>query len=173
MRRAAALAVACLALVPALADSRTKPFTPRQVAGTWTGSWSNQTFGTSGTLTLSGRTLKHGRAFRFDVDLGGNALGCPDPAAERTPTIKKGSGDNRWNRKGFQLHLVSPAYGAFLVTYSARTHKLTGGGGKPACAPAVTWKLNGRLTRASFTGSIAIDLGNGQTASSTLTATRH
>lgn len=173
MRRAAAIAVMCLALLPAVADSRTKPFTPKQVAGTWTGTWSNQTFGTSGTLTLTGKTLRHGRAFRFDVDLGGTALGCPDPAPERTPTISKGKGDNHWNRKGFRLHLNSPAYGAFLVTYNAHTHKLTGSGGKPSCAPAVTWKLNGKLTRTSFNGSVSIDLGNGQTASSTLTAARH
>ena len=116
--------------------------------------------------------MRKGKAFEFIVDLGGNALGCPDPAPEGTPVITKGKGNNHWNKRGFKLHLNSPAYGAFTVTYSQKTHKLTGGGGNPSCAPGTTWQLNGKLTKASFTGTIAIKLSNGQTASSSLTANR-
>ncbi|HEY7629828.1 MAG TPA: hypothetical protein VH817_03965 [Thermoleophilaceae bacterium] len=169
-RRLLAVAV-CMAFAasPALAA---KPFTPKTVAGTWTGTWSNQTFGSTGTITLSGKTLKKGKAFQFNVDLGGNALGCTDPAAEHTPTIKKGKGDNHWNAKGFRLHLSSQAYGTFSVKYVQKTHKLTGSGGNPPCAPGVTWKLDGKLTKTSFTGSVTISLPGNQTATSTLTANR-
>jgi hypothetical protein len=176
MTRRLLAAAACLALAvaaPALAAKpKTKGFTPKKIAGTWSGNWNNQTFGSTGAVTLATKLLRKGKAFQFDVDLGGNALGCPDPAPEHTPTITKGSGDNHWNAKGFRLHLSSPAYGEFNVKYVLKTHKLTGSGGHPPCAPGVSWTLAGTLTHAAFTGNVSIDLGNGQTASSTLTANR-
>jgi hypothetical protein len=172
-RRLLALAaVILLALsVPAALDAKTKPFTPKLVAGTWSGTWSNQTFNTTGAITLQGKLMKKGKAFQFNVDLGGNALGCPDPAPEHTPTITKGSGKNHWNAKGFKLNLSSPAYGTFNVSYSLKTKKLTGTGGNPPCASGVTWKLDGKLTKSAFTGTVTITLPN-QTATSTINATR-
>jgi hypothetical protein len=167
------LAVAvCMALAaaPALA-SAPKPFTPKKVAGTWTGTWTNKTFGSTGPISLQGKLLRKGKAFQFNIDLGGNALGCPDPAPEHTPTITKGKGKNHWNANGFRLNLTSPAYGTFDVKYVDKTHKLTGSGGNPPCAPGVTWKLDGKLTHASFTGTVTITLPSG-TATSTLTARR-
>jgi hypothetical protein len=176
MTRRLLAAAVCLALVatPAFAKSkhRSSGFTPAKLAGTWSGTWSNQTFNTTGTLMLQEKPVRKGRAFQFIVDLGGNELGCPDPAPEGTPVITKGSGNNHWNKKGFKLHLISPAYGTFTVSYSHKTHKLTGSGGNPSCAPGVSWQLDGKLTKASFTGSISIKLANGQSASSSLTANR-
>jgi hypothetical protein len=178
MTRRLLAAAVCLALAatPAVATAKKrkhKGFTPKQIAAVWTGNWNNQTFNTSGTITLQGKLFRKGKAFQFGVDLGGNALGCPDPPAQRTPTITKGTGDNHWNSRGFRLHLISQSYGTFTVTYVAKTHKLTGSGGNPPCAPGVTWSLDGRLSRTAFTGNISIALSNGQTASSTLTANRH
>jgi hypothetical protein len=165
-------AVILMALgVPATLGAKTKAFKPKLLAGTWSGNWSNQTFNTTGTITLQGKVLKKGKAFQFAVDLGGNALGCPDPAAERTPTITKGSGNNHWNAKGFKLKLNSPAYGSFNVSFSQKTHKLTGTGGNPSCAPGVTWKLDGKLTKTAFTGTVTITLPS-QTATSKINATR-
>ncbi|HEX6457661.1 MAG TPA: hypothetical protein VF032_01985 [Thermoleophilaceae bacterium] len=175
MNRRLLAAAACLALMatPAFAAKhKSKGFTPKKVAAVWSGTWSNHTFNTSGPITLRGKLFRKGKAFKFDVDLGGNALGCPDPPAQHTPTITKGSGKNHWNSKGFRLHLISPSYGTFTVTYVDKTHKLTGSGGNPSCAPNVTWSLDGTLTHSAFTGSVTIDLGNGQTASSSLTANR-
>ena len=169
---AAAVCLVLLAAAPALAASKPKGFTPKKLAGTWSGTWSNQTFNTTGTLMLQEKPVRKGKAFQFIVDLGGNELGCPDPAPEGTPVITKGSGNNHWNKKGFKLHLISPAYGTFSVSYSHKTHKLTGGGADPSCAPGVSWQLDGSLTKASFTGTIGIKLAGGQTASSSLTANR-
>jgi hypothetical protein len=171
-RRLLAIAV-CMALAatPALAAKK-KPFSPKKVAGTWTGTWTNHTFNTTGPITLQTKLLRKGRAFQFGVDLGGTALGCPDPAPEHTPTITRGTGDNHWNAKGFRLHLNSSAYGIFVVKYVDKTHKLTGSGGNPTCAPGVTWTLDAKLTRAAFTGTVSIKLANGQTATSSLTANR-
>jgi hypothetical protein len=173
IRRLLAAAV-CLALAatPALAKSKSTGFTPTKLAGTWSGNWSNHTFNTTGTLTLQEKPVRKGKAFQFLVDLGGNELGCPDPSPEHTPTITKGKGDNHWNKKGFRLHLISPAYGTFTVTYSLKTHKLVGTGANPSCAPGVSWQLDGTLTRAAFTGNVTIKLANGQSASSSLTASR-
>jgi hypothetical protein len=163
-----------LAATPAFAKSKPKStgFTPKKLAGTWSGTWSNHTFNTTGTLTLQEKPMRKGKAFQFLVDLGGNELGCPDPAPEHTPTITRGAGDNRWNKKGFKLHLVSPAYGTFTVTYSQKTRKLVGSGGNPSCAPGVNWQLAGKLTHSAFTGNVTITLANGQSASSSLTANR-
>jgi hypothetical protein len=173
MNRRLLVAAVCLGLAasPALA-AKPKGFTPGKLAGTWSGNWSNHTFNTTGTITLQEKPVRKGKALQFIVDLGGNALGCPDPAPERTPTITKGKGQNHWNKRGFTLRLNSPAYGAFKVTYSQKTHKLTGGGGNPPCAPGVTWQLDGTLTHASFNGTVSIKLANGQSASSSITATR-
>jgi hypothetical protein len=126
---------------------------------------------TTGTITLQGKPVKKGKAFQFGVDLGGNALGCPDPAADKTPTITKGSGNNHWNAKGFKLKLNSPAHGKCNVSYSQKTQKLTGTGGNPSCAPGVTWKLDGKLTKKALTGTVTITLPS-QTATSTINATR-
>jgi hypothetical protein len=71
-----------------------------------------------------------------------------------------------------KVHLTSPAYGAFRVKYVDKTHKLTGSGGNPSCAPGVNWTLDGKLTHAAFTGTISIKLANGQTANSSLSANR-
>jgi hypothetical protein len=175
MNRRLLAAAVCLALVaaaPASAASKPKGFTPKKLAGTWSGTWSNHTFNTTGTLTLQEKPLRKGRAFQFLVDLGGNELGCTDPPPEHTPTITRGKGDNHWNQKGFKLHLIAPAYGTFSVAYSQKTHKLTGSGANPSCAPGVSWQLDGSLTRASFTGTISITLPNNQSASSSLTASR-
>ena len=172
MARRLLAAAVCMALAatPALA-AKPNGFTPKKVAATWSGTWTNQTFGSTGPISLRGKLLRKGKAFQFNVDLGGNALGCPDPAPEHTPTITKGKGNNHWNAKGFRLHLNSPAYGSFSVKYVDRTHKLTGIGGNPSCAPDVTWELDGKLTHASFTGTVTIHLPSG-TATSTLTARR-
>src|SRR5919204_5555039 len=164
MTRRLLAAAVCLALAatPAFAAKskhKAKGFTPKKVAATWTGTWSNHTFNTTGPITLQGKLFRKGKAFEFGVDLGGNALGCPDPAAEHTPMITKGRGDNHWNSKGFTLHLISQAYGTFKVTYVDKTHKLTGSGGNPSCAPNVTWSLDGKLTRGSFNGTVSINLG--------------
>jgi len=175
MTRRLLAAAVCLALAatPAYAAKhKSHGFTPKKITGTWVGTWTNHTFNTTGTITLQGKPFRKGKAFQFGVDLGGNALGCPDPAAEHTPTITKGTGDNRWNAKGFKLHLISPAYGTFTVTYVYKTHKLTGTGGNPSCAPGVTWSLDGTLTHASFNGTVTINLPNQPPATSTLTANR-
>jgi hypothetical protein len=166
----AAVILLALSVAPTL-GAKTRPFTPKLVAGTWSGTWNNQTFNTTGTITLQGKLVQRGKAFRFFIDLGGNALGCPDSPAERTPMITKGSGKNHWNAKGFRLKLTSPAYGAFNVSYSQKTQKLTGTGGNPSCAPGVTWKLDGKLTKKAFTGTVTITLPS-QTATSTINATR-
>jgi hypothetical protein len=173
-RRLLALAAVILLVLamPAALGAKTKPFTPKLVAGTWSGNWSNQTFNTSGTITLQGKVTRKGRAFQFNVDLGGNALGCSDPAAEHTPTITKGSGHNHWNAKGFKLKLKSPAYGSFNVSYSQKTQRLTGIGENPSCAPGVAWMLDGKLTKSAFTGTVRITLPTGQIATSTINATR-
>jgi hypothetical protein len=173
MTRRLLAAAVCMALAatPALA-AKPKAFTPPKLAGTWSGTWTNQTFGSTGVITLQTKLLRKGKAFQFKVDLGGNELGCSDPAPEHTPTITKGSGNNHWNAKGFKLHLASPAYGTFTVTYVHKTHKLTGIGGNPPCAPNTLWKLDGKLTHGSFTGRVTINLPNNTIATSTLTAKR-
>src|SRR5437763_17163197 len=88
MTRRLLAAAVCLAVAatPAFAAKhKSKGFTPKKIAGTWAGTWTNHTFNTTGTIMLQGKRFRRGKAFRFGVDLGGKALGCPDPAAEHTP----------------------------------------------------------------------------------------
>lgn len=144
-------------------------FSPKSLAGKWTGTWTNRTFGSTGAIRANVR-FRNGR-FVPRVDFGGNVLGCPDPPAE-TVTLTKGSGADKWNARGFKVDEQTQAFGELKITYKHRGKSFTGSGGKPPCRPdEVTFTLKGKLTSTRFTATVTIQLP-GQTAVADLTATK-
>lgn len=168
MRRLVAVlgVVALLATAVAWAAA---PFAPASLAGTWKGQWKNETFGSVGPATFGAKAV--GTKLVVSMDLGGNVFGCADPPA-RTATLTKGTGPNRWNEKGFTFSSKSPILGTTKVAYVHATKSMTASGVNPACANGLQWKLTGKFSGKTFSGTVAITLPDGGHATSKLSLTR-
>lgn len=170
LRATAAVLVVVAAAALAAAGPAAAAFTPKTLAGTWSGAWTNTTFGSTGPAALKiGAT---GDKLTFSLDLGGGVFGCSDPAGESTPAIGKGSGPNAWNAGGFTIKGASKALGTVSIAYSDAKRSLTGSGKNPPCRAGLTWKVAGSFTASAFKGTIAIALPDGTRATSTLALRR-
>src|SRR5262245_12430917 len=91
--RMAVLAIAFAALAPA-ASAAHRPFTPRAVAGIYSGMWTDTTFGTTGPFGFTIKAKRHNSVLVLEGNVGGQAFGCPGlpPIASISPT--KGRGAN-------------------------------------------------------------------------------
>jgi hypothetical protein len=169
---AALVALACAAVLPAGVGAA-GPFTPKAIAGTWTGTWTNETFGSMGPAKIVARSLAGNTKLVFTVDFGGNVFGCEDPPPESAKPLTKGTGPGHWNAAGFQVKGESKAFGNLKLTYRAATGALTGGGANPTCAMDLQWTVKGRFVGKAFTGTVTIKLARGaQTATSALSLKR-
>jgi len=150
------------------AQGAAAPFTPNTLAGTWKGTWKNQTFGSTGPAKIVIKSLAGGTKMKFGLSLGGNVFGCSSVPAESSPAIGRGSGPNHWNAGGFMLRGASKDLGALTVTYKAATGALVGSGTNPPCQPGLSWSVKGTFSDVSFNGNVAIKLANGTTATSVI-----
>jgi hypothetical protein len=172
-RIGALLGCAVLFGVIATAESATPVgFTPKLIAGTWNGSWTNTTFGSTGPAKIVGKALAQNTKLQFTVDFGGNVFGCTDPGAETSKLLTKGTGFGHWNAAGFKTKGTSKAFGAMTLAYAYKTKAIAGSGSNPACATGLSWKIAGKFTGKVFNGTINITLADSSTAVSTLTLTK-
>ena len=175
MRRFLIVLLAAVVAVPAAsaAHQKKKPkkkgFTPAALAGTWAGTWDNQTFNTTGTLTLT--ISSAGGNLGFTAAITGNTFGCTAPGPQ-TFTLPAGSGPNHWTPGGFSISNPSAAFGTMNVTYSYPSGTLTGSGKDPACAPGITWQLTGKFAAKTFTATAHITLPGGSTATTVVSLTK-
>jgi hypothetical protein len=175
-------------------------FTPAAVAGRWTGTWHNVTFGSTGSASMTvtsvpvppkkvkykvkvrvkgklrtktkTRLVAQPPKLQFVADFGGNVFGCADPPPGGT-TITRGTGLNHWDANGFQISATGPTLGTTELTYDHAARTLKGGGMNPACAGGLTWTLDGAFPDANtFRGTVAISLPSGFAATSELSLTR-
>ena len=158
-----------VALLATAAAWAAAPFTPASLAGTWKGSWKNQTFGSTGPAMFGAKAA--GTKLVVSMDLGGNVFGCADPPA-RKATLAKGTGLNRWNAKGFVFSSKSPTLGTTKVVYVHATTSIVASGLNPSCANGLRWKLTGKFRGKSFSGTVAITLPDGGHATSKISLTR-
>ncbi len=167
MRRLLIVLLAVVVAVPAAsaAHQKKKPkkkgFTPAALAGTWAGTWDNQTFNTTGTLTLT--ISSAGGKLGFTAAITGNTFGCTAPGPQ-TFTLPAGSGPNHWTPRGFSISNPSAAFGTMNVTYAYPSGTLTGSGKDPACAPGIAWQLTGKFAATTFDATAHITLPGGSTA---------
>lgn len=170
---AAAMLIASLLLAPApLASSpgagaSASPFNPADYTGTWTGHWENKTFDTTGPASMDLKIKGKGKKRKFIgvFDLGGNAFGCTD-LPTRTVRMKKGKGDDTWNRKGFRASW-SNDFGDVQIAYEQATKRFSGGGVSP-CNGDIAYSYEGKMTKQKVTADVEITNQGDPFAESTL-----
>ena len=145
-------------------------FTPAKIAGKWTGTWKNTTFGSEGSIRANVQAKPQNKMLLL-ADFGGNVFGCEDPGSAPS-TLPKKPGANGWDRNGFRLSKQTKALGRLTLTYNFRSKSFTGSGTAPPCRPEISYTIDGRLTPSKLEATVQIDLGGGQTATSELSATK-
>ena len=144
-------------------------FNPDKYAGDWEGSWHNETFDTTGPATMELTVKGKRRKFIGVFDLGGNAFGCPD-ADPRTVKMKKGKGDDSWNKKGFRASWEND-HGPLHISYEHATKSVSGDGVSP-CGADIAYTYEGKLTKKKLNADVDITLGGDPFATSTLEMTK-
>jgi hypothetical protein len=147
--------------------TRAKDFDPDSITGKWTGEWHNTTFDSRGSIRANVK-FKNDKLTPM-VDFGGFVFGCDDPP-EAKVTLKEGKGANTYNDKGFKVSTDTEAFGQLDITYKHSDGSFTGTGKQPPCAPEITFEIDGKLTKKSFTAEVTNHLGGGLDAKSDLTA---
>jgi hypothetical protein len=163
-----------LAVAAALASSAAAaaPFTPKTLAGTWNGTWKNETFGWPGPRRSPRSRFAGNTKLLFGVNFGGSVFGCPSVPRESTPALPKGRGANHWSPAGFAIKGASKDFGALTLTYKSATGSLTGSGSNPPCQPGLSWTIAGKFAGKTSNGKVNIKLASGQTAVSDISLTR-
>lgn len=167
---AAAGLITTVAVAISPATAATAAFTPKSLAGSWTGAWKNTTFGSTGPAAL--KIVAAGDKLTFSLDFGGSVFGCTDPAGESTRPIGKGTGANAWNAKGFTIRGASKALGTVKIVYDDAKRSLVGTGSNPPCRAGLSWKIAGTFAAKTFIGTVAIALPDGTKATSVLSLKR-
>jgi len=141
----------------AAVSQEAKKFVPKKFKGTWSGTWKNLTFDTSGkaSIRLEVRGSKKKPVMSGTFRLGGNAFGC-DSIPPRPVKMKKGKGKNRWNSGGFKA-AWNNGQGPVRISYNHRKGKLSGSG-VSACTSAVTYEFSGSMTSRSAKANVSIFL---------------
>jgi hypothetical protein len=171
-RTAGLLALVAAGSLGAAAFAAQTAFTPKSIAGTWSGTWKNETFGSTGPASIKASALSGNTKLAFTADFGGNMFGCADPAGEAAKPLTKGAGATHWSAGGFVIQKKSKALGSLKLTYTAANGKLVGSGSNPPCAAGLSWKAAGRFSGKSFTAKITISLPDKTTATSTISLTK-
>jgi hypothetical protein len=149
------------------ASSAAKGFTPKDIKGKWTGTWTNNTFGSTGDV-ISNVKVK-GEKMTPITDFSGNVFGCDNPP-QGSITLKPGDGKNKYNSDGFKIKAKSPAFGDdFQFTYKQKGNKVTASGSSP-CDPSIHFTLTGTLTKTDFDADVNIT--STPPSKSTVTATK-
>lgn len=169
LRRLALVALVVAAGASSAVAATPKKFTPAVLAGTWAGTWTNQTFSTTGTLTLKISSAHN--ALVFAATITGNTFGCAAPTPQKF-TLPAGKGANHWTAKGFSLSNPSPAFGTMNIIYAYPSGALTGSGKAPACAPGISWTLTGKFTAKAFNATAHITLPGNSTATTVVSLTK-
>ena len=149
----------------AFASAAPAPFKPSLIAGKWTGTWKNVTFGSHGSALIRARAIGKGNTAKLNFlsDFGGNVFGCANPPADGV-TLTRGKGVNHWGPVGFAIKGRSKAFGELTLTYNHAKKTIVGFGGKTICNPKLTWKVNGKFVGKSFTATVNIRLPDGSKA---------
>ena len=152
------------------ADLPPPGFTPLTLAGTWAGTWRNETFGSTGPASIV-VSVTNATTFTFTSTFGGNVSAARPLRRQREPCVK-GSGPNTWETTGFNVDMATPAGGKVQLAYDFKASSMTGIG-QSGCNPTITWRMtSGTFTNTTFNGRIAISLAGNALATSVLELTR-
>lgn len=171
MRRLLPVALIALALplsAAAATHHSSAAFSPKTLAGTWKGTWMNETFHTSGTLTLK---ISGTSSMVLTAKITGNTFGCTAPGPQKF-TIPKGSGATGWSSSGFKISATSKGFGSLKATYTNSTGKIVANGSHVTCSPGLTFKVTGKWTKTALNATANIHLGSGGTAKTVVKLTK-
>jgi hypothetical protein len=167
--RLGVLAVAAVLVSSASAAAR---FTPRTLAGVWSGNWADQTSGNAGPAQIVARSLAGNTTLAVSVNFGGGVFGCDSLTPQPAVPLTQGTGVNHWNAHGFLLTSRSKAFGTLTLRYRAPSGNLTASGGNPSCAHGLSWSMIGAFVGSTFSGKMKIRRASGKTAISNVFLTR-
>jgi hypothetical protein len=156
--RMTVIAVVALAALAPPASAAAKPFTPSAVAGTYSGTWTDSTFGTSGPLAFTIKAKRHDTVLVMEGKVGGQAFGCPGLPPIASISLTRGRRVNHWDAAGFRL-ARNDAFGNLRATYDHQRGTIRATGtGPPACAGFVSYVVTGTLRGGVLNGTTDITL---------------
>ncbi|HEY3130239.1 MAG TPA: hypothetical protein VGL91_12340 [Acidobacteriota bacterium] len=148
--------LASTAIVPGAAGK----FSPEQFHGSYTGKWTNTTFGSTGDATVNIGVIQSTQTVLFRLTLGGNVFGAPNAP----PTMLFGT----YTSSGFTASGDSPLFGPVTMsitadgTWTFTANNVPGG-------TIATFKLTGTAYPDRMTGNYAVTFKAGGGANGTLT----
>lgn len=137
------------------APTRASGFVPKDFKGKWTGTWRNTTFGSQGDIIANIKATD--TEFKPLADFSGGAFGCGESGNVDAITLKKGTGNNKWSKRGFKIFKATSQFGKLTFEYDQKTGKVTGSGNSP-CEPSTTFTLDGKLTKRAFSATVDITI---------------
>jgi hypothetical protein len=136
--------------------------TPELFEGSYTGTWTNKTFGSTGGAFLSDGVITSTNTVLIQLTLTGNAFGAPNPPA----TLLAGT----YTSSGLSLSGTSALFGPVTMTVGADgSWKLTANSVPGGVAS--TFQVNGTAGPEGFSGNYTVGLVGGGTAIGTISMT--
>jgi len=131
-------------------------------AGTYQGTWTNTTFGSTGTVTIKVAVDATAKTMTITTTLTGNVFGAPAPAPE-TVTVSLGTAE-----AGQPVTLTSPLFGQ--LTISVKSDGTLVGDAPDVPGTAInTFHVELKPSDTGFAGTYTVGLASGTTANGTLT----
>jgi hypothetical protein len=153
------------------AGAAAKPFTPRAIAGSYSGMWTDATFNVSGPFGFTISAKRRNSVLVLGGSVGGQGFGCPGVPPIVSISLTRGKGANHWNAAGFRLVRLG-AFGSVDARYDDARHTIRATGtGPPSCAPGVSYRVVGTLRAGVLNGTATITLPT-MTAQATFHAER-
>jgi hypothetical protein len=133
-----------------------------EYAGTYTGTWTNTTFGSTGTIKLEISVDRSTRTMKVTTTLTGNVLGAPPPPPQ-TLTIPLGTA-----QPGQPVTVTSPVFGTLTIAVNADGTLV---GDAPDVPGAAVNSFHAELKESAtgLAGTYSVALASGTTARGTLT----
>jgi hypothetical protein len=148
--------LAVVTAVALAAPAGAAKFTPAKIVGTWSGTWTNTTFGSTGTINAV-ITAPDASTIVISHDVSGNVFGCIDPA----PAVLTLVNGTDWSAKGLKFSRTAQVYGAMsakltkALVLTAKAPSSCGGTGPK-------WTLKGKIKKNVLKATIAIEFADGQ-----------
>ncbi|MGE3171053.1 MAG: hypothetical protein AB7O97_00415 [Planctomycetota bacterium] len=137
------------------------PFVAANQLGTWSGTWNNTTFSSTGPVTMT--VTQAGDTYTIAFDMGGNVFGGADPALESFTATVSATGAT-----------LTPTTSA---VYGDLTGSLGGGGTLTISGQNITgavdrFAFTGTWSATQVTGNVTITFDDTSTAAGTATLTK-
>jgi len=133
------------------------PLDPATLAGTWSGTWQNLKFGSTGTLSGT-LAVPDANTITIVYSVTGNVFGCAS-VPPTTLTLVKGTD---FSDKAVSFKRQDPVFGATTIKSRKKGQRLLGKGrGTCGGAGPKSWSFAAKLDGTTLLGKMKINLGKG------------